>query len=71
MDLGERAKDYFAVMDKKLSYKRSSVAIKRRGQEIIVAIEAKDPIALVASLNSVIKQVRIIGNAEQLAEKIG
>lgn len=68
LNLGEKAKDYLKIMDKKISYKRSSVSVKRKGNLLFVKISADDPVALIASLNSVLKQVRIIGNAQRLLE---
>ncbi|MDE1855621.1 MAG: hypothetical protein KGH49_00040 [Candidatus Micrarchaeota archaeon] len=61
-----KAKDYVKLMDKKISYKRSSVRIKSTQNTVSVEVNAQDPVALVASLGSVLKQIRIIGNAESL-----
>lgn len=66
LELDKRAEDYIKIIDKKRAYKRSSVIAKRKGNTIIVEIKADDPIALIASLNSFLKQVKIIGNAEKL-----
>lgn len=66
LNLGLKAKDYVKLMDKKISYKRSSVRIKSTQNTVSVEVNAQDPVALVASLGSVLKQIRIIGNAESL-----
>ena len=69
LELDKKAEDYIKILDKKRTYKRSSVVAKRKGDTILVEINAEDPIALIASLNSFLKQVRIIGNAERLFDE--
>lgn len=69
LELDKKAEDYIKILDKQRSYKRSTVVAKRKGDTILVEIKAEDPVALIASLNSFIKQVRIIGNAERLFDE--
>ncbi|MDE1850748.1 MAG: hypothetical protein KGH54_03070 [Candidatus Micrarchaeota archaeon] len=66
LELGKEAKEYFVLLDKKLNYKRSKVSVKLSKNTLIIQVRANDPVALVASINSVLKQIRIIGNAEKL-----
>ena len=66
LNLGPKAKDYVKLMDKVIGYKRSTVKVKRIGNVVSVEVSAQDPVALVASLGSVLKQLRIIGSAESL-----
>ena len=68
LDLGKKAKFYTELLDKKINYKRSRVSVKRASNILTVEVKADDPVALVASMNSVLKQIRIIGNAEKLFE---
>ncbi|MDE1846285.1 MAG: hypothetical protein KGH53_03335 [Candidatus Micrarchaeota archaeon] len=69
LELDKKAEDYIKILDKKVSYKRSKVVAKRKGDMILVEITAEDPVALVASLGSFLKQVKIIGNAERLFDE--
>ncbi|MDE1827619.1 MAG: hypothetical protein KGH65_00450 [Candidatus Micrarchaeota archaeon] len=66
LELGKEAKEYFALLDKKLNYKRSKVSVKLSKNTLLIEVKAEDPIALVASIGSILKQIRIIGNAEKL-----
>lgn len=69
LNLGKKSKEYIKILDKKISYKRSTVLISRKEDLILVKISAQDPVALVASLGSVLKQVKIIGNADSLFDE--
>ena len=66
LKLGKNTKDYFQILDKNITYKRSRLKIKATDEALNVDIEADDPVALIASTNSIIRQLRIIGNAENL-----
>ena len=68
LDLGEKSEDYIKIMDKRIDFKRSKASVKRNGSKIAISVRAEDPVALVSSINSFLKQVRIIGNAEKLTE---
>jgi len=57
-------------MDKKADYKRSSVRYRIKGNAIEIEVEASDPVALVASLNSSIKQLRIISSVDSAITKL-
>ena len=69
LSLGKRANDYFKVMDKNVPFKRSSAKISRKGGEININIEANDPVALISTINSFMKQIRVIGDVEKLVEE--
>ena len=66
LNLGKNTREYFKLLDKGINYKRSKLKVKASGQTIILDIEADDPVALIASVNSILRQLRIIGNAEKL-----
>ncbi len=63
VEIGKDAKDYVKVMDKDISLKRSKMKVSTEKNKIKIEIEAEDNVALLSSLNSIIKQMRIIGNA--------
>ena len=64
--MGEKAKDYIKLMDIPKEYKRSKLKIKEEGGKIRVDIEANDPVALIASLSSMIKQIRVISSVNAI-----
>ncbi|MDE1825360.1 MAG: hypothetical protein KGH61_01790 [Candidatus Micrarchaeota archaeon] len=68
LSLGEKSSDYMSLLDKLAKHKRSSVLIKKSKDAILIDVKADDPIALIASINGVLKQIRIIGNADKLFE---
>ena len=64
--MGKKANDYIKVMDMPKKYKRSKLKIKEEGGKIRVDIEANDPVALIASLSSMIKQMRVISSVNAI-----
>ena len=66
IELGKKAKDYIKVMDMPKEYKRSKLKIKEKGGKITLDIEANDPVALIASLSSIIKQMRVISSVDEI-----
>ena len=54
---------------KDINYKRSSVKISGNKDSMEIAIKADDPRALLASANSVLKQLRIISEVDSLLDK--
>jgi tRNA threonylcarbamoyladenosine modification (KEOPS) complex Pcc1 subunit len=62
----DNAKDYIDVMESKLNYKRSDVKVSIKGNELDITINAKDNVALLASMQSVLKRIRIISNIESI-----
>ncbi|MGI0141191.1 MAG: KEOPS complex subunit Pcc1 [Candidatus Micrarchaeales archaeon] len=68
LNLGDKAKEYFGLLDKKVKFKRSTIHFKLGKGFILIEVKAADHTALIASTNSVLKQIRIIGNTETLFE---
>ena len=64
--MGEKARDYIKIMDIPKEYKRSKLKIEEKGGKIAVDIEANDPVALIASLSSMIKQMRVISSVNEI-----
>lgn len=67
--LGKKAKEYICLTGKDINYKRSSVKISGHKDSMEIAIKADDPRALLASANSVLKQLRIISEVDSLLDK--
>jgi tRNA threonylcarbamoyladenosine modification (KEOPS) complex Pcc1 subunit len=70
IELGKDAKDYLGIMDKDLKFKRSTVRIGARGRSIVIKVDAADEIAMFASLNSALKQLRIISKVGNSINKL-
>ncbi len=68
IDMGsaKEPKEYIKIMDKPQSHERSRTEIKKSGNSLVIRISAKDAHSLMASLNSVAKQLRIISNTSAL-----
>ena len=64
--MGEKAGNYIKIMDMPKDYKRSKLKIEEKGGKITVDIEANDPVALIASLSSMIKQMRVISSVSEI-----
>jgi tRNA threonylcarbamoyladenosine modification (KEOPS) complex Pcc1 subunit len=60
------AKDYIDIIGNSLEYKRSRVDISEKGRSIKIEVEAEDTPALLASMQSAIRRMRIVANAEAL-----
>ncbi len=67
-ELGNKAGDFFSVMDKKVDFKRSSAKLSKKGGNISIEIEADDPVALISTINSFMKQFRVISDVEKLTD---
>ncbi len=67
--LGDLAKDYFSIMEKPKKYKRSNIKIKNTNGLIEIDVDASDATALIATLGSVIKQLRVIRKVDSIVEK--
>lgn len=70
INIGKDPKDYIDVIGKSASYKRSKVKISQKGNQIMTVIEAQDSRALLASIGSVMKQLRIVNNIDNMLESI-
>jgi tRNA threonylcarbamoyladenosine modification (KEOPS) complex Pcc1 subunit len=68
LNLGKDANDYIKIMDRKVRFKRSRMAIKKVRNDIVIKIDSDDRTALLASINSVLKQIRVISNVSKLFE---
>lgn len=66
LKLGPRAKDFVKVVGSGEKYRRGSVSFKAKNGAIEIKIEAKDPVALLASLGSAIKQLRVVSDVDSL-----
>jgi tRNA threonylcarbamoyladenosine modification (KEOPS) complex Pcc1 subunit len=70
IELGKGARDYLGVIEKTLDYKRSSVKISEKKGVISIVVEANDAMALMSSLNSSLKQLRIVSGADSAISKL-
>jgi tRNA threonylcarbamoyladenosine modification (KEOPS) complex Pcc1 subunit len=70
IELGKDAKDYIKIMDKDLSFKRSTCRIRAKGNRIEITVEAADNVAMFASLNSALKQLRIISSVDSKLKRL-
>lgn len=68
INVGKDPKDYIDIIGKSITYKRSNISLSQKGKEIKVVIEAKDSRALLASMQSLMKQFRIINNVDNMLE---
>ncbi len=68
IDLGDEAKSYLRVMDKDIAFKRSKVTTSSKGGRITIKIVADDQIALVASMNSMLKQMLVISTVKDVVK---
>lgn len=71
IDLGKDAKSFLRVMDKDIEFKRSNVKTTAKGNKITINIVADDSTALVASMNSMLKQMRVISEVKDAIKKVG
>ncbi|MEM0087294.1 MAG: KEOPS complex subunit Pcc1 [Candidatus Micrarchaeaceae archaeon] len=65
ISIGE-AKDYIKVMDKEIKYKRSKISVKESKDSITINIASNDSRALLASMNSIMKQLNVISSVKSL-----
>jgi len=63
--IDKHAKDYTSLIDR-VKYKRSRIAIRRKGNIVSVDISSDDATALFATINSVMKQFMIISKTKKL-----
>ncbi|MGC8699716.1 MAG: KEOPS complex subunit Pcc1 [Candidatus Micrarchaeia archaeon] len=66
--LGKDAKNYIKIMDMPKDYKRSKIRIKEEKGKISIEIDSNDAVAMIASLNSIIKQFRVISSIGKVVE---
>ncbi len=66
IETGKDAKDYIDIIGKEIHYKRSYVSISGSGSDISIKVKAADLTALIASMGSVLRQLRIVEDAEEM-----
>ncbi len=70
IDIGKEGPRYLRIMDKDIEYKRSSVSTSTSNGKILIKIKADDATALVASMNSMLKQMRVISGVKSALKKV-
>ena len=65
MKLGRGAKDYARIIGPGAKYKRGKVTFRSEGDSLEVAVTASDAVALLASLNSALKQLRVVAGVDK------
>ena len=66
LKLGPNAKEYVKIVGKGEKYKRGSIYFKSKKDTIEIRVEASDPVALLASVTSAIKQLRVVSGVDSL-----
>lgn len=69
LKLGQRAKEFVEIVGKGEKYKRGSTSFKATADSIEIKVEANDPVALLASLASAIKQLRVVSDVDSLIKQ--
>lgn len=64
--IGEGAKDIVSIANTDLSYNRSKMKVKAGKDLIQIDVEAQDAVALVSSMSSMLKQMKVITNVKEL-----
>lgn len=70
LKLGPKAKEYYKVIEKNRKYRRSTVNCTLNNGTIKIEVEASAPVALISSLNSVLKQLRVIGEVDSAVDQL-
>lgn len=60
---GDPSLDYKSLLGASRAYKRSSMSVRESAREITFTIEASDATALRASVNSVLRDIKIVEGA--------
>lgn len=68
INVGDDAKEYVRVVGKGESYKRGSVSFSAKKGAVEVAVKATDAAALLASLNSALKQLRVVNSVKSIVK---
>jgi tRNA threonylcarbamoyladenosine modification (KEOPS) complex Pcc1 subunit len=64
--IGKDAKEYVRIVGRGEKYKRGSISFSSKGKEIAVNVKANDAAALLASLNSALKQLRVVNDINSI-----
>ncbi|MDE1855020.1 MAG: hypothetical protein KGH57_01720 [Candidatus Micrarchaeota archaeon] len=67
--LGPKAKDYVRILGKGKKYKRGSLTFKAGTGTVDIRVEADDAIALLASVSSAVKQLKVVSDVDSLFTK--
>jgi tRNA threonylcarbamoyladenosine modification (KEOPS) complex Pcc1 subunit len=65
--IGNESKDIVSLMKKKQQQKKNSVRITEKEGKISIYIESKDTPALMSSIESIGRQMRLLGQIESFA----
>ncbi len=66
LELDKEPNYYLSLFDKIKEYKRSKLSMRGENNKLIIDIEAKDLVALAATMSSITKQLLIISKAQKL-----
>jgi tRNA threonylcarbamoyladenosine modification (KEOPS) complex Pcc1 subunit len=64
--IGKNAREYVKIVGRGEKYKRGSISFSSKGNEIAVDVKANDAAALLASLNSALKQLRVVNDVDSI-----
>ncbi len=67
--IGNDYKEIVSLTDKGVKFKRSSVNVSEKSGYIRIEVRADDATALLASVNSVLKQIRIINEIKSFVKE--
>ncbi len=67
--LGPKAKDYIKIVGKGEKYKRGSISFRATKDSVEIGVEADDATALLASVSSAVKQLRIVSSVDSLLNR--
>ncbi len=70
IETGKDPKDYIEIIGKKLDFKRSKVRMSRKGRQISALVESNDSRALLAALQSLMKQLRIVNSVDKMLDEM-
>jgi tRNA threonylcarbamoyladenosine modification (KEOPS) complex Pcc1 subunit len=67
--LDRPAKDYIKIVGKGEDYKRGSVSFKAHGKELEIEVSAKDAVAMLSSLSSALKRLKVVSSVDSLLSR--
>lgn len=70
INIGKNPKDYIQIIGKSTAYKRSTVKLSQKGGEINALIQADDSRAMLASMQSLLKQIRVVNGVDQMIDEL-
>ncbi len=68
MEIGKDSKVHIEIIGKAMAYKRSNVRLSRKEGRISAVVDAEDTRAMLASMQSILKQIRVIDSVARVAE---